>query len=135
MALGAQAPCSKINTIVINALDPRVEMNDILRYFPSSSSGKDTDSEEQSQLLMRYIINVKTLQTMRNEATFKMFYDEAMQLAEDLDIEVIDPHARKISRRMNENYHNLRRVSGNEENFHVAFYFQVIDIMVSEFER
>ena len=64
---------------------------------------------------------------MRNEATLKKFYDEAVQLAEDLDNEVINPRAKKISRRMDENYHNLHRVSGNEENFRVAFYFQVID--------
>ena len=40
---------------------------------------------------------IKTLQRMRNEAVFKKFYDEAVQLAEDLDMEVIEPHARKLA--------------------------------------
>lgn len=37
----------KFNTILINTLKPRVETSGILRYFPSSSRGKDTDPEEQ----------------------------------------------------------------------------------------
>ena len=58
-----------------------------------------------------------------------------MKLAEDLGIEVTEPRPRKISRRVDDNCHNQHTVSGNEETFHVTFYFEVIDIMMSEFER
>ena len=40
---------------------------------------------------------IQTLKEMRNETTFKKFYDEASKMAVDMGIEVSEPRRRKIS--------------------------------------
>jgi hypothetical protein len=77
----------------------------------------------------------KTLKLIRTEEEFKSFYDRAVQLAEELGVEVKEPRQSKVSRRIDENFHNQHVVLSNEEKFRAELYYEVIDIMVLEFER
>ena len=77
---------------------------------------------------------VKTLQSMRNEKAFKIFYDEASRLAEEMDIEIAIPRPRKVTRRLDEHHENQHILTSNEEIFCVTFY-EILDIMISEFGR
>ena len=47
---------------------------------------------------------VKTIKEMRNEAKFKLFYDEATEFADNVGIEISEPRARKISHRLDANW-------------------------------
>ena len=58
---------------------------------------------------------VKTLQSMRNEAIFKKFYNEASRLAEELDIEVAVSRPRKVSWRLDDNPDNQCFLTSNEK--------------------
>ena len=78
---------------------------------------------------------IKTLKEMRKETAFKMFYDEASKMAADMGIEVSEPRPRKVSRHLDENWQNEHVMVSNEEKFRVTFFYEVLDIMVSEFER
>ena len=49
---------------------------------------------------------VKILQSMRNDTAFKIFYDEASRLTEEMDIEIALPHLRKVTRRLDEHHVN-----------------------------
>ena len=51
---------------------------------------------------------------MQNETAFKNFYDEAARLAEEMDIQ---------------------HILTNNEMFRVNFFYEVLDIMISEFGR
>ena len=70
---------------------------------------------------------------MRNETAFKIFYDEASRVAEEMDIEIALPRPRKVTRRLDEHHENQHYLTSNEKNFRVNFY-EVLDI-ISEFGR
>lgn len=52
-----------------------------------------------------------------------------------MDIEIPLPRPRKVSRCLDENHNNQHFLSSNEEIFRVNFFFEVLDIMISEFGR
>ena len=54
---------------------------------------------------------------MQNETLFKIFYDEASRLAEEIDTEIALPHPRKASRRLNEKHDNQHFITSNENYF------------------
>lgn len=78
---------------------------------------------------------IKTLKEMRNERAFRNFYSEASELAEDIGIEVTETRPRKVSHRLDENWQSQHVMSGNEERFRVNFFYEVLDIILSEFDR
>ena len=64
---------------------------------------------------------VTTLKAMRNEATFKIFFDKASNLAKEMKIKVVESRPRKVSRRLDGNCDN-QHIMNNEEKFHVTFF-------------
>ena len=72
---------------------------------------------------------------MRKETAFKTFYDEASKMATDMGVAVSEPHPRKISRCLDDIWQNEHVVVTNEEKLRVDFFYEVLDIMISEFER
>ena len=78
---------------------------------------------------------VTTLKSMRSEATFKKFFDEASKLADEMEIEITESRPRKVSRRLDDNHDNEHLILGIEEKFRATFFYEVLDIiMISEFE-
>ena len=53
-------------------------------------------------------------------------------MADDLGIEVSEPHSRKVSRCLDENRENQHVMVSNEEMFRVTFFYEVLDVMISE---
>lgn len=49
-----------------------------------------------------------------------------------LESVITEPHSRKVSRRSYENQHIM---VSNEETFHVTIFNELLDVMISEFER
>ena len=52
---------------------------------------------------------------MRKETLFKIFYDEASRLAEEMDTEIALPHPRKASMQLNEKHDNQYFITSNEK--------------------
>lgn len=75
---------------------------------------------------------IDTIKTMRNATTFKKFYGEASKMADNLGIEVSESHSRKVSCRLDENRENQHVMVSNEEMFRVTFFYEVLDVMISE---
>ena len=71
---------------------------------------------------------------MRSEETFKKFFNEASKLAEEMEIEIIESRPRKVSRRLDDNHKNEHVMLGIEEKLRITFFYEVLDIMISEFE-
>jgi len=77
---------------------------------------------------------IETLKSMRNEATFKNFFDEALSLAREVGVEVIEARPRKVSRHLDDNPDTQHFMLHVEDKFRVTFFYEVIDILLSEFE-
>ena len=75
---------------------------------------------------------VKTIGDMRNETKFKEYYDKAVEFAREKNVEVLEPRRRKVSRRIDENWQN-EYSSSYEESLRVGFYYEVLDIILNEF--
>ncbi|XP_011407856.1 PREDICTED: uncharacterized protein LOC105315057 [Amphimedon queenslandica] len=80
---------------------------------------------------------VKTLREMRTEAQFNKIFDEAKKLAHDMpiDIQEMQPRVRKISRHYDDNPETQHFIINTEEKYRVNFFYDVLDVMLSEFER
>ena len=78
---------------------------------------------------------IATLKSMRNEVTFKKFFDEASKLADEMEVEITESRPRKVSRRLDDNPDSEHLITDIEEKFRVTFFYEVLDIMISEFER
>ena len=77
---------------------------------------------------------ITTLKSMRSEETFKKFFNEASKLAEEMEIEITESRPRKVSRRLDDNHKNEHVMVGIEEKLRITFFYEVLDIMISEFE-
>ena len=78
---------------------------------------------------------IATLKSMRNEVTFKKFFYEASKLADEMEVEITESRPRKVSRRLDDNPDSEHLITDIEEKFRVTFFYEVLDIMISEFER
>ena len=74
---------------------------------------------------------------MRTEAQFKKIFDEAKKLAHDMpiDIQEMQPRVRKVSRHYDDNPETQHFITNTEEKYRVNFFNEVLDVMLSEFER
>ena len=75
---------------------------------------------------------MKTIRDMRNETKFKEYHDKAVEFAREKDVEVLEPRRRKVSRHVDENWQNEHTPS-YEESWRVGFYYEVLDIVLNEF--
>ena len=112
-----------------------VVLKDLLSKCQTISSYLQREDIDIVSALQVVDSTVKTLQSMRNETVFKNFYDEASRLAEEMDIEIAVSRPRKVSRRLDENPDNQHLLTSNEEIFRINFFYEVLDIMISEFGR
>ena len=71
---------------------------------------------------------------MRNEAKFKSFYTEATEFVKDKGVEVSEPRQRKVSWRLDDNWHTEYVVQSYEENLRVNFFYEVLDTILNEFQ-
>ena len=77
---------------------------------------------------------VKTIKEMRNEAKFKLFYDEATEFADNVGIEISEPRARKISYRLDANWSVEHTPATYQDRLRVCFFYEVLDIILNEFQ-
>ena len=77
---------------------------------------------------------VKTIKEMRNEAKFKLFYDETTEFADNVGIEISEPRARKISHRLDANWSVEHTPATYQDRLRVCFFYEVLDIILNEFQ-
>jgi len=70
---------------------------------------------------------------MRNEAKFKLFFDDATEFANNMGIEISEPRARKISHRLDAKWSTEHRNATYQDRLCVSFFY--IDIIIlNEFQ-
>ena len=78
------------------------------------------------------------LKQLRNDSSFKQYYDNASSLSSELLVEVptiLSSRRRKVSRQLDDMWQNEHHHGTLESRLRVEFYYQVLDVMIEQIEQ